>query len=100
MHQNPGRPEAFARGKRGDLFAPKDALRSLMDADGDSPPDDPYVTWATKQFMWTLHEAEPGRWTPDEISKQFGVKLPRVQVQSELQHFLLSVQWRGILNVS
>ena len=83
VFQRSGMPESFSKGKRGDLFSPADSLRSLH-PDGDERVDEPYVTWATKEYMWSLHQASSDRWTASELSRQFGIKLSNVEATLEM----------------
>ena len=62
------------------MFAAEENLTPLAEADVDA--DDaahPFVTWRTKEFMWSLHSKDPHKWDARSISEQFGVKLPQVR---------------------
>jgi hypothetical protein len=62
------------------MFAAEENLTPPAEADVDADEAaHPFVTWRTKEFMWSLHSKDPHKWDARSISEQFGVKLPQVR---------------------
>ena len=79
--ERPGQMPTFQRGTRGNMFAAEENLTPPAEADVDADAAaHPFVTWRTKEFMWSLHCKDPDKWDARSISEQFGVKLPQVRV--------------------
>ena len=78
----PGQMQTFQRGARGNMFAAQENLTPPPEADVEADEAaHPFVTWRTKEFMWSLHSNNPDKWDARSISEQFGVKLSQVRVE-------------------
>ena len=59
--ERPGQIPTFQRGSRGNMFAAEENLTPVAEADVDADAAaHPFVTWRTKEFMWSLHCKDPG----------------------------------------
>lgn len=71
------------------MFAAPENLTPVADADIEADAAaNPFVTWRTKEFMWSLHTHDPDMWDARAISEHFGVKLPQVRTMTDMTFLL------------